>query len=144
MHDLIRIKKTHPNAIIPQYQTENAAGFDFHALYDEVILPGETVLLRTGLKVALPKYSEMQIRPRSGLSWKWGAYIPNSPGTVDADYRGEIKIMFKNPLTTPIVIHMGQRIAQGIVAPVLHCGMKEVNQLNDTKRGTGGFGSTDR
>lgn len=144
MHDIIKVEKVRPHAIIPHYQSDLAAGFDFHAAETVTILPGETVLVPTGLKMELPHYTEMQIRPRSGLAKRWGHYMPNSPGTIDADYRGEIMIMVKNvsDLKVPMTISKGDRIAQGIVASVIRCAMKEVEKVNETARGSGGFGST--
>jgi dUTP pyrophosphatase len=144
MHDIIKVEKVRPHAIIPRFQSDLAAGFDFHAARSISILPGETVLVPTGLKMELPYYTEMQIRPRSGLAKRWGHYMPNSPGTVDADYRGEIMIMVRNTQNHHIFITRGDRIAQGIIAPVIRCAMKEVEKVNETARGSGGFGSTGR
>lgn len=139
-------KKLNVDAIIPQYQSELASGMDLHACLSEdsiEIHPEETVIIPTGLAVAIPQGFEMQIRPRSGLSAKTNLRLPNSPGTIDADYRGEIGIIIEN--TSCFTIHTikhHDRIAQAVIAPVERAVNKEVHSLNETSRGTGGYGST--
>lgn len=142
--------KTDKRAIIPKYATPKSSGFDFHCLEDVVIQRGETKLVKTGLKVQLPPDSELQVRPRSGLALKRDYMVKNSPGTIDEDYRGEIGIVIFNPITPPPLEHRdfgeplrfkaGDRIAQGVIMPVLRPHITEVDSLDDTERGEGGFG----
>lgn len=138
----MNIKKLHPLAQTPAYETRDAAGFDLASVEDVVINPGETVLIPTGLAVQVDPNCELQIRPRSGMSLKTTARIANSPGTIDADYRGEVKIIMENIGDNPLTINAGDRIAQGVVAPVFRVEFDEVEELDDTARGAGGFGST--
>lgn len=142
----IKIKRLeHSKGIdLPSYGTEQAAAFDFVAAnYDDiVILSGETKLIPTGLCVELPNMYELQVRPRSGLALKNSVTVINSPGTVDADYRGEIGIILINHSNEDFVVKRGMRIAQGLIQPVFHANFQEVDELSDTKRGQGGFGST--
>jgi len=107
-----------------------------------VIPPGGRVLVPTGLRIALPAGHELQVRPRSGLALKNGITLPNSPGTVDEDYRGELQVIVMNAGTEPFTVERGMRIAQAVVAPVLRARFTEVAVLPDTARGAGGFGST--
>ena len=139
----IAIKKLRDDALVPEYKTPGAAGFDIVAVDEEVVLPGKTILVHTGLAMAIPEGFELQIRPRSGIAYNTELVVKNSPGTVDSDYRGEIMVMVKN--TNPATIHhvrAGDRIAQGIIAPVLQCEFEVVDELPETVRGNGGFGST--
>jgi len=140
----IQIKKLHPNASIPRYMTDLAAGMDIQALLDAPLLlqPGERCLVPTGLAMAIPVGFEVQVRPRSGLAIKHGIALVNSPGTIDADYRGEIRIILINLGTESFTIHPGDRIAQLVVAPVCQAGMKVVAELPGSERGSGGFGHT--
>lgn len=136
-----------PHAVglpLPIYATEGAAGMDLVAAVIEplVIRPGDRVLVPTGLRVAVPPGHELQVRPRSGLALKHGLTIPNSPGTVDEDYRGEIQVILLNLGTEPFTVERGMRIAQAIVAPVVRAAWVEVADLPETARGEGGFGST--
>lgn len=139
---IIKIKKLNDNAVVPQYQTEGAAGFDFHSTEEKLIMPGETALISTGLSVELPLDVELQVRPRSGMSAKSKVRVANSPGTIDSDYRGEIKIILDNTGLSPYTINVGDRIAQGVLAPVLRAEFEVVTELGDTERGAGGFGSS--
>lgn len=144
---IIKFKKLHKGAIIPQYQTMGASGFDLHSLLPYRIMPGGTVLIRTGLACALPlrqsgQFLEMQIRPRSGVSLNTKLRIANTPGTVDSDYRGEICIIAENIGTIPINIEAEERIAQGVIVPVVRAMIEEVDDLDETLRGAGAFGST--
>jgi len=138
----IRIKKVDQSAIIPQYQSNEAAGFDLHSLGKYVLEPGERVLVSTGLAMALDKGYELQIRPRSGLAYKHGITVLNSPGTIDSDYRGEVKVLLINHSDNQFVVESGERIAQGVLQEVIHADIEIVEELDDTERGSGGFGST--
>jgi dUTP pyrophosphatase len=138
----IKIKKLSKDAIIPSYQTEEAAGFDLHSIEEVVIKPNERKLIKTGLAFEIEKGYEVQIRPRSGIAFKKGVSVLNTPGTIDSDYRGEIKVLLINLGEEDFKINIGDRIAQAVVAPVIHAQFEEVEELTDTKRGEGGFGST--
>lgn len=138
---VIKIKKLVEDAIIPKYQTEDAAGFDFHSAEDITIQSGQILLVKTGLALEIPKNYEVQIRPRSGLALKHGISVWNSPGTIDADYRGELGIILVNAGKT-FSIKKGDRIAQGVVNKVEQSDFKIVEELTDTQRGSGGFGHT--
>ncbi len=129
---------------LPSYATAGAAGMDLLAAvaYDLVIPPGGRALVPTGLCVALPPDHELQIRPRSGLAFKNGITIPNSPGTIDEDYRGEIGVIVLNTGTEAFTVTRGLRIAQAVLAPVIRLVWDEVASLDETARGAGGFGST--
>ncbi len=140
----VKIKKLHEDAIIPSYQSDEAAGFDFHSIENKRLEVGERALIKTGLSVALPSGSELQIRPRSGLAFKHGITVLNSPGTVDSDYRGEVMVLLINHGSEPFEIKVGERIAQGVVAHVTQAIFEEVDTLDSTARGSGGFGSTGR
>lgn len=131
---------------LPAYETAHAAGMDLRAALPEAepltLAPGARALVPTGLAFALPEGYEAQVRPRSGLAFKHGITVLNSPGTVDADYRGEVKVILVNLGDAPFTIARGDRIAQMIVAPVTRARWTEVEALPDTARGAGGFGST--
>ncbi len=129
---------------LPEYQTEGSAGIDLHAaIYDEIILmPGERKQIPTGIKIALPHGYEAQIRPRSGLALNHGIGMPNAPGTIDSDYRGEICVILINWGQDPFHIKRGDRIAQMIIAPVSHILWEPVPSLPSSNRGHGGFGHT--
>jgi dUTP pyrophosphatase len=129
---------------LPTYATEQSAGMDLcAALHQDVtLLPGQRTLIPTGLSIALPEGYEAQIRPRSGLALKHGVTVLNSPGTIDADYRGEIQIILANLGTEPFSVTRGMRIAQMVVVPYSRVSWKQAKMLSETKRGTGGFGST--
>jgi len=133
---------------LPAYQSAAAAGLDLMAAIPAdapvTIQPGDRASVPTGIAIALPPGTEGQVRPRSGLAARNGITIINAPGTVDADYRGEIQVVLVNLSREPFTIERGQRIAQLIVAPVLHAKMIEMKTLNRTERGTKGFGSTGR
>jgi len=131
---------------LPKYETILAAGADLRAaLADNAPMrlePGARALVPTGLAMALPAGYEAQIRPRSGLAYKHGITCLNTPGTIDADYRGEVKVLLINHGEHAFDIHRGERIAQMIIAPICQPEFRRVKELSDTKRGTGGFGST--
>ncbi len=129
---------------LPHYQTEHSAGVDLYAAVedDKVVAAGTWTLVPTGLSVAIPEGYEGQVRPRSGLALKSGVGLLNSPGTIDADYRGEISIILFNFSDKPFIIHRGDRIAQLVFAKVEKARLVQVDELSDTSRGTGGFGHT--
>ena len=129
---------------LPEYATPASAGVDLRASEARVIPPGGWALVPTGLRIALPEGYEAQVRPRSGLALKHGVTLPNSPGTIDADYRGEIGVILMNLGQEPFVVEPGDRIAQMIVAPVTRVAWSEAEELDATERGEGGFGSTGR
>ncbi|MCP3462246.1 MULTISPECIES: dUTP diphosphatase [unclassified Bradyrhizobium] len=133
---------------LPAYQTAEAAGLDLMAAVPEgeplTLAPGKHALVPTGLAIALPAGYEAQVRPRSGLAAKHGVTVLNSPGTIDADYRGEIKVILINHGDTPFEIKRGERIAQMVIAPVVQASLVPVTTLSATDRGAGGFGSTGR
>lgn len=129
---------------IPAQQTAGAAGLDLASAIDAEIAPGEYQMIPTGLALALPIGYEAQIRPRSGLAAKHGITVLNSPGTVDADYRGEIKVVLINHGKAPFTIARGDRIAQMVVAPVMVVSLTQVEMLDATERGDNGYGSTGR
>jgi dUTP pyrophosphatase len=139
---ILKVKKLNKKAIIPAYHSVEAAGFDLHSIEDVLLKPGERKLIGTGLAFEIEKGYEIQIRPRSGLAYKHGITVLNSPGTVDSDYRGEIKILLINLGEESFEIKKGDRIAQAVVAPVVQAKFEEVEILSNTKRGSGGFGST--
>jgi dUTP pyrophosphatase len=127
---------------LPRYTTQGAAGMDVLAAEDVVLPPGGRHAVATGLALAIPEGYEIQVRPRSGLALKHGISLPNTPGTIDSDYRGELKIIMINLGAEPFAIGRGDRIAQLVLAPVVRADWEEVADLDETVRGTGGFGST--
>jgi dUTP pyrophosphatase len=129
---------------LPAYQTTHSAGMDLVASETLRLLPGERGAVGTGLAIALPDGFEAQVRPRSGLAAKHGVTLVNTPGTIDADYRGEIRVLLINHGAEVFSVSRGDRIAQLVVAPVTRCRWREASTLPDTDRGTGGFGSTGR
>lgn len=163
----VKVKKLHPDAIIPEYKTKGAAGFDLYAVEDVIIEPGQTKLVRLGLAFEVPEGYEIQIRPRSGLSLKTKLRQSNSVGTIDSDYRGEVCWMVDNvasdregktdiawtldgeyvkfcedvPVDT-YMIQKGDRVCQGVIQKVIQADFEEAEELQDTERGTGGFGHT--
>jgi dUTP diphosphatase len=132
----------------PAYQTAAAAGLDLMAAVPDdaplTLAPGKYAMVPTGLAIALPPGHEAQVRPRSGLAAKHGVTVLNSPGTIDADYRGEIRVILINHGEAPFVIHRGERIAQLVIAPVVQAALVPAVSLSETDRGAGGFGSTGR
>ncbi|WP_421751467.1 dUTP diphosphatase [Croceimicrobium sp.] len=129
---------------LPEYQTENSAGLDLRAVLDETLelKPLERSLIKTGLFMALEPGTEAQVRPRSGLALKKGLSVLNSPGTIDADYRGEVGVILVNLSNENVLIEPGERIAQLVLARYEKITWNEVNELDETQRGSGGFGST--
>lgn len=164
MFRAIKIKKLHPHARMPRYATKHAAGMDLHVVFDpgeagmvlmparyapakggldkHSVLAGDIRILNTGLAIEIPRGYEGQLRSRSGLSSKYGVQVVNAPGTIDSDYRGEIRIPLVNLGKGPVMIEPGQRVAQLIIAPVARFRMVEADTLSETGRGDGGFGST--
>lgn len=131
---------------LPAYQTEGAAGLDLIAALDVqspvTLAPGARALVPTGLIIELPPGYEAQVRPRSGLALNYGVTVLNSPGTIDCDYRGEVRVVLANLGQAPFEVRRGERIAQLVVSPVTHAQLVELAQMTDTARGAGGFGST--
>jgi dUTP pyrophosphatase len=145
--DRLKVALIHPNAVLPTYATSGAAGMDLHACLDQdlILQPMERSLIPTGLVLEIPEGYEAQVRPRSGLAAKYGLTVLNTPGTVDYDYRGEIKVILINLGTDPYTIRNKDRIAQMLIAPVTQMEVKLVTSpehLSSTQRGSGGFGST--
>lgn len=163
----VKVKKLHPDAVIPKYSHAFDSGFDLVSVEDVIVEPGQTVKVPTGLAFAIPPGYELQIRPRSGISSKSKLRVSNTPGTVDAGYRGEVAVSMDNiyslinwPEKTvetldgkrleteewhavgTYLIRKGDRIAQGVIAPVYQARFEEVDELDKTERGTGGFGSS--
>lgn len=129
---------------LPAYATDGAAGMDVLSAEDVTLEPGTRHAVATGLSVAIPDGYEIQVRPRSGLAFKFGVTVPNTPGTIDSDYRGELKVLMINHGTEAFAIKRGERVAQLVLAPVTQAAWQEVEVLSDTARGEGGFGSTGR
>jgi dUTP pyrophosphatase len=140
----VRLKRLPHAKGMPIYATADAAGADLTAAIeaDIEIAPGQRALVPCGFAMALPKGFEAQVRPRSGLALKHGITLPNAPGTIDADYRGEVSVILANMGDAPFQVSRGMRIAQMVVAPAPQALFQEVEDLGDTERGTGGFGST--
>ena len=140
----ILVKKLEPTVKLPSYKTNGASGMDLMAYIDKSteLKPGESCLLPTGLSVAFPKEYEIQIRPRSGLAAKSNISVLNTPGTIDSDYRGEIKVILFNHSDKNFKIKNNDRIAQMILTPVIKMDLEETNELPESIRGAGGFGST--
>lgn len=141
---VLQIQRIDPDVPLPSYQSDHAAGLDMHAAIDEPITlqPGDIRLIPCGFRMAIPHGYEGQVRPRSGLASKYGISMPNAPGTIDSDYRGDAMVPLINLGREPFVIERHMRIAQMIIAPVAHAHVEEVEELSETTRGTGGFGST--
>ena len=129
---------------LPAYATAHAAGMDVVAAEDLILAPGARTAVATGFAIAIPEGYEVQVRPRSGLALKHGITCLNTPGTIDADYRGEVKVILANLGGEPFVVTRGERIAQLVPAPVQRARFEEADELDETTRGSGGFGSTGR
>lgn len=143
---LLKLSHFDSELALPSYETKLAAGADIRACLGKgesmTIRPGERVLVPTGLAMEIPPGYEIQVRPRSGLSFKTGLMVVNSPGTVDADYRGEVKVILGNLGTKDEVIAHGDRVAQFVLSPVIQANFEVSSEINSTERGAGGFGST--
>ena len=140
----IQIKKISSSVLIPKYETSGSSGMDIAAHIEKniIIHPGEKAIITTGFAISIPRGYEVQIRPRSGLAAKKNITVLNTPGTIDADYRGEIKVLLINHGKEKFVIENGERIAQMVVCPIVQANLEEVKELSETERGSGGFGST--
>lgn len=139
---IVKIKKAHPDLPSPEYKTVGAAGCDVCAAESGSVPAGATQIVSTGLFLEVPKGYECQVRPRSGLAFSHAVTVLNSPGTLDSDYRGELKILLYNAGQYPFKFEQGDRIAQLVFAKVTRAGFRVVEELGDTERGEGGFGST--
>ena len=142
----VQFKRLRPDAVVPQYMTEHAAGMDLTTAIDEpfVLQPGARHAFDTGLAMAIEPGFEGQVRPRSGLARTYGVTIVNAPGTIDSDYRGSVMVMLVNLGREAVTISPGERIAQLVIAPVVTAELEEVESLEESKRGDGGFGHTGR
>ncbi len=140
----VRVRRldTNPDLPLPAYATAGAAGMDVVAAETVTIAPGARHAVATGLALAIPPGYEIQVRPRSGLALKHGVTVPNTPGTIDSDYRGELKVILINHGDAPFAIARGDRVAQLVLAPVTRAHWLEASELDATTRGEGGFGST--
>ncbi len=140
----VNIVRVNQKAVLPRYATRHAAGMDIAACLDSPVTlqPSETLLVPTGLALELPEGYEAQLRPRSGLALKNGIMLPNAPATIDADYRGEVRVILVNAGKEPFVVNHGDRIAQMVIARYEHVTLQEVDALTCTERGHGGFGHT--
>lgn len=138
----VNIQKLNDKAIVPKFATEGAAGVDLVTTEGGTLAPGERKLFGTGLAFEIPVGLELQIRPRSGLAFKHGITVLNTPGTIDSDYRGEVKVLLINHGEQGFTIFEGDRIAQGVIAEYKKVAFEEADELSDTARGAGGFGHT--
>lgn len=138
----MQIKRLAPNAVIPSFQTSGSSGADVYSVQDVDIQPGKAKMVGLGFAVAVPKGFELQVRPRSGLAMKHLVTVLNTPGTIDSDYRGEVKVILINHGDTVFRVCVGDRIAQVVLAKVYKDDFTEVYELDATPRGAGGFGST--
>lgn len=139
---LLKVEKIHKDAIIPSCAHEGDAGLDLYSIEELEINPGETALIKTGIKIELPNQTEAQIRPRSGLALKFGITVLNTPGTIDEGYRGEIGVILINHGKNSFIVEKGMKVAQMVVKPVWKVDVVEVEELSSSERGEGGFGST--
>ncbi len=138
----VQVLRLDKNVPLPKYEHTYSAGMDITSSVDDVIQPGERKIIPTGIKIAIPKGYELQLRPRSGLAIKKGITLLNTPGTIDADYRGEVGVILINHSTEPFEVKKGDRIAQMIFNKFEQAEWNEVDELSETTRGEGGFGST--
>lgn len=138
----INIQKVHRDAIIPKYSHHDDACCDLHSIEDYILMPGERKLIRTGIAIEIPTGWEVQVRPRSGLAYKHGISVVNAPGTIDAQYINEIKVLLINLGKEKYIIVQGDRVAQMCLKPVYTMNFIEVDELSDSERGLGGWGST--
>ena len=138
----LKFKRIHPDAVLPAYAHPSDAGMDVRSVDELVIPPGKRALVHTGLVMLLPPLYEAQVRPRSGLALKSGVTVLNTPGTIDAGYRGEVGVILINLGEEPFAVHKGDKIAQLVIAPVTQPTVEETELVDETDRGAGGFGST--
>jgi dUTP pyrophosphatase len=142
MEYILKVRLLDEKARLPEYAHKSDAGLDLFSTVTTVISPGESSLIPTGISIQLPPQTEAQIRPRSGLALKHQITVLNSPGTIDADYRGEIGVILINHGKLPFTVEVGMKIAQMVIKPIIYIEIEEVDNLNQTSRGSGGFGST--
>ena len=138
----LKVQKIHNEAIIPNYSHQGDAGLDLYSVEEVKINPSETALIKTGIKIELPPQTEAQVRPRSGLALKHGITVLNTPGTIDEGYRGEVGVVLINHGKETFIVEKGMKIAQMVVKPVWYVEVDEVEELSETERAEGGFGST--
>ena len=138
----LRFRKVHPDAVLPAYAHPSDAGMDVRSVEDLVIAPGRRALVRTGLVMLLPPMYEAQVRPRSGLALKSGVTVLNTPGTIDSGYRGEVGVILANFGDADFQVKKGDTVAQIVIAPVTQPEIVETDEVDETDRGAGGFGST--
>lgn len=138
----MQVKLLHPDAKVPEYKSAGASGFDLTAMHAFTVYPTNRVIVSTGLGFAIPPGLEGQVRARSGFAARTGLIVVNAPGTIDSDYRGEVKVILCNPTGNVVNVDKGERIAQMIIAPVSRAWFDVVDELDETVRGEGGFGST--
>jgi dUTP pyrophosphatase len=138
----LKIKRINEEAILPQYAHEGDAGLDLFSIEDKIIKPGETTLIHTGIQMELPKDTEAQVRPRSGLALKHSITVLNTPGTIDEGYRGEVGVILINHGKANFKVEKQMKIAQMVIKPVFRVQIEEVSELSETERAEGGFGST--
>jgi dUTP pyrophosphatase len=141
---ILKVKRVYPRAIIPEYKSNGAAGLDLYSVEEVILSSRSRFLVSTGIALEIPPGYEGQIRPRSGLAVTSGVTVLNSPGTIDSDYRGEIKVLLINFGTHSVLLNAGTRIAQLVIVPVARVEVQEVDDLSNTQRGSKGFGSTGR
>ena len=139
---LLKVQKVHKDAILPNYAHIGDAGLDLFSIEEKLLRPGDSTLIKTGIKIELPAQTEAQIRPRSGLALKKGITVLNTPGTIDEGYRGEIGIILINHGKEDFLVEKHMKIAQMVVKPVWYVNVEEVKELSNTERAEGGFGST--
>lgn len=138
----LKVKKLNEDAIIPRFAHKGDAGMDLYAIEEVIIPKNETRLIKTGISIELPKMTEAQVRPRSGLALKHSITVLNSPGTIDEGYRGEIGVILINHGKEDFIVNKHMKIAQMVIKPIYEVNIEEVKSLSDTDRGNGGFGST--
>jgi len=138
----LKIKKLNQDAIIPNYAHSTDSGMDLYSVEDKIIAPSETTLIKTGISIELPKKTEAQIRPKSGIALKNSVTVLNTPGTIDEGYTGEIQVILINHGERLYKVNKGEKIAQLVIMPVIRVEIEQVNELIETSRGVGGFGST--
>lgn len=138
----LKVVKIHKDAILPNYAHEGDAGLDVYSVEERILEPGERGLIKTGIKIELPRNTEAQMRPRSGLALKHGITLVNSPGTIDEGYRGEIGVIVINHGVDSFKVEKGMKICQMVIKPVWKVKVEEVVEVSETERGIGGFGST--
>lgn len=142
MEYLLKVKRLSDHARLPEYAHPGDAGLDLFSTLETVINPGESALIPTGISIQLPPYTEAQVRPRSGLALKHQVTVLNTPGTIDEGYRGEVGVILINHGKSPFSVAIGMKIAQMVIKPILNVRVEEVPDLDATRRGAGGFGST--